>query len=42
METVHRYIAGQEAHHRKLAFQEEFLGLLQAHEIAYDERYLWK
>jgi REP element-mobilizing transposase RayT len=42
METVRRYIAGQEAHHRKLTFQEEFLGLLKAHEIAYDERYLWK
>jgi putative transposase len=42
METVRRYIAGQEAHHRKLSFQEEFLALLKAHEIEYDERYLWK
>jgi putative transposase len=41
-ETVRRYIANQEAHHRKLTFQEEFLTLLKAHEIEYDERYLWK
>jgi len=42
METVRRYIAGQEAHHRKLTFQEEFLALLKAHEVEYDERYIWK
>jgi putative transposase len=42
MEAVRRYIAGQEAHHRKVTFQEEFLALLKAHEIEYDERYLWK
>ena len=36
------YIAAQEAHHRKLTFQAEFLALLKAHEIEYDERYLWK
>ena len=42
METVRRYIARQEAHHRKLTFQAEFLALLKAHEIEYDERYLWK
>ena len=41
-ETVRHYIANQEAHHRKLTFQEEFLTLLKAHEIEYDERYLWK
>jgi putative transposase len=42
METVRHYIAGQEAHHRKLRFQEELLALLRSHEIEYDERYLWK
>ena len=42
METVRRYIAGQEAHHRKLTFQEEFLEILKAHQIEYDERYIWK
>jgi putative transposase len=38
---VRRYVAGQ-AHHRKLTFQEEFLALLKAHEIEYEERYLSK
>jgi REP-associated tyrosine transposase len=42
MDPVRCYIAGQEAHHRKLTFQEEFLALLKAHEIEYDERYIWK
>jgi putative transposase len=42
MEVVRRYIAGQQAHHRRLMFQEEFLALLKAHEIEYDERYIWK
>ena len=36
------YIKGQEEHHRRLTFQEEFLALLKRHHIEYDERYLWK
>jgi len=36
------YIQRQEQHHRKMTFQEEFLALLQKHQIAYDERYLWE
>src|SRR5206468_756885 len=40
--AVLHYIANQEAHHRKLTFQEEFLTLLKAHEIEYDEGYLWR
>jgi len=36
------YIKGQETHHRKMTFQEEFLALLKKHHIKYDERYLWK
>jgi len=36
------YIKGQETHHRKMTFQEEFLVLLKKHRIEYDERYLWK
>jgi REP element-mobilizing transposase RayT len=36
------YIKGQETHHRKMTFQEEFLALLKKHRIEYDERYLWK
>jgi REP element-mobilizing transposase RayT len=36
------YIKGQETHHRKMTFQEEFVALLKKHHIQYDERYLWK
>ncbi len=35
------YIAGQEAHHRKASFQEEFRQLLRRYEIEFDERYVW-
>ena len=35
------YIDGQEEHHRKRDFKEEFRGLLDEHEIEYDERYVW-
>lgn len=39
--TVERYIARQEAHHYSFSFQDEFRTLLDRHQIAYDERYLW-
>lgn len=39
--TVKDYIANQEEHHRKGSFKEEFLALLQAHGIEWDERYIW-
>ena len=41
IEDVRRYIAGQEQHHRKVSFQDEFRLLLKRYEIAYDERYVW-
>jgi len=34
-------IKGQEDHHRKMTFQEEFLALLKKHRVEYDGRYLW-
>lgn len=36
------YLKGQEEHHCRMTFQEEFLTLLKKHRIEYDERYLWK
>jgi putative transposase len=42
VERVRLYIANQEEHHRKYSFQEEFIRLLKAHGIEYDERYLWE
>jgi putative transposase len=41
VDAVRAYIAGQEKHHRKVSFQEEFRRLLERYEIAFDERYVW-
>ena len=41
LENVADYIKGQEEHHRKTTFEEEFVALLQKHRIHYDEKYLW-
>jgi len=41
IEEVRRYIAGQEEHHRKLTFQDEFRLLLQRYDVAFDEAYVW-
>ena len=40
--AVLNYIAGQEEHHRKLSFKEEFIAFLQKHEVEYDEGYIWE
>lgn len=39
--SVRDYIAGQEEHHRRVSFQDEFRQLLQRYEIDFDERYVW-
>jgi putative transposase len=39
--SVKRYIAGQEEHHRRMTFQEEFRRFLDKHGVEYDERYVW-
>ena len=41
IETVRKYVAGQEEHHRKVSFQDEFRELLRRYELECDERYLW-
>jgi putative transposase len=41
-EVVMRYILNQEEHHKKWTFKEEFLELLKAHHVEYDETYLWR
>ena len=41
IESVRDYIAGQEEHHRKVSFQDEFRKLLRRYEIEFDERYVW-
>jgi REP element-mobilizing transposase RayT len=39
--AVRDYIQNQEEHHRTKAFQDELRALLDRHQIAYDERYVW-
>ncbi len=40
-ETVKNYIAGQAEHHKQFDFKTELLRLLRAHEIEFDERYVF-
>jgi putative transposase len=42
VERVRRYIAMQPVHHQRRSFRDEFIALLQANEIEFDEKYLWK
>jgi putative transposase len=39
--VVTRYIERQEEHHRTKSFQEEYRQFLAAHEMTWDERYVW-
>ncbi len=41
LEEVRRYIGAQEAHHREVTYQEEYLSFLRCHGVEYDPRYLW-
>lgn len=41
IETVKRYIARQEEHHRKVSFQDEYVEFLKRSGAEYDKRYLW-
>ncbi len=39
--ALSEYIDGQESHHAKRSFQEEFLGFLKRYGVDFDERYVW-
>ncbi len=41
VDVVKQYIHNQKEHHRRVTFQEEYRGFLQAYGIEYDERYVW-
>jgi len=41
MNAVVKYIANQEAHHRKITFEDEFIALLEKHGIEYDPKYVF-
>ena len=38
---VTRYIENQENHHRKMTFEDEFIGLLKKHGIEFDPKYVF-
>lgn len=38
---VRDYIRGQEQHHAKMSFQDEFRRFLKRHGVEYDEHYVW-
>ena len=39
--AVSEYIDRQKEHHRSRAFKDEFLRLMEKHEVEYDERFVW-
>ena len=41
VDPVHAYIAGQEKHHRKQSFQDEYRAFLRKHGLEWDEQYVW-
>jgi len=40
-QRVRQYIQDQKTHHLKLSFKEELMAFLIAHEIEFEEKYLW-
>lgn len=42
IDKVYKYIANQEAHHKKQTFQEEYVAFLDKFEVPFDERYLFE
>ena len=41
VDKVIAYIDNQETHHKKLAFKEEYIGLLKSYKIEFDEKYVF-
>jgi hypothetical protein len=41
LSAVIRYIQNQEAHHRKISFEQEYLALLRKHGVEFDPRYVF-
>lgn len=42
IEAVYKYIEGQESHHAKKTFREEYLNMLDKYEVDYDPKYLFE
>jgi len=41
VDAVYDYIQNQRKHHRRQDFKGEFRGLLEKHDVEYEERYVW-
>jgi len=41
IDAVVRYINNQEMHHRKMSFEDEFIGFLKRHEMDFDPKYVF-
>jgi putative transposase len=41
VDSVARYIEGQEEHHRVVSFQDEYRRFMEEYRVEYDERYVW-
>lgn len=42
IDKVYKYIANQEAHHKKQTFRDEYLAFLDKFEVSFDERYIFE
>ncbi|MCE7066118.1 IS200/IS605 family transposase [Dyadobacter sp. CY326] len=42
IDRVYKYIENQERHHCKTTFRNEYIGLLEKHQIDYDDQYIFK
>jgi REP element-mobilizing transposase RayT len=42
IDAVYKYIQNQEDHHKKLTFRDEYLALLEAFKIEFDEKYIFQ
>ena len=42
LETIYKYIATQESHHKKSTFRDEYILLLKKFEVEYNEKYLFE
>jgi REP element-mobilizing transposase RayT len=42
IKAVQKYITDQEKHHQKFNFRNEFIMMLRANKIDFEEKYLWK
>ena|ERR1035437_4583447 len=40
-DSVKKYIANQQEHHRRVTFKEEYIAFLERHEIEYDPRFVF-